>query len=272
MVKIFCSLLLLFVTLLCFSSQSFAQPAPPPSLSSKTKKIKILSVDGGGIRGIIPALILQNLENRLKNGKHLTDCFDIMAGTSTGGIIVLILNVLDSYGKPKYNASHIADLYKELGKEIFHDSLWNRIKSGWGWFGTRYPEENLEKALTSYFANAELKDTLTQIIIPAYDIEQDVNVFFSTNKAQRKVAHNYLLKDVARATSAAPTYFNPAIITDTTHTNTNVLIAGGVSVNNPTLSAIVEVVKTYGPNEYFMTVSLGTGTNYGAKSNLIKKK
>jgi len=104
---------------------------PSPSFS-KAKRVKILSIDGGGIKGIIPGLILQNQEARLKNGKSLIDCFDMITGTFTGGIIVLMLNTRGKDSKPKYKASDIVELFIKLGKEVFQYSLWRKIRSGWG--------------------------------------------------------------------------------------------------------------------------------------------
>jgi patatin-like phospholipase/acyl hydrolase len=99
------------------------------SSTRKRKLIRILSLDGGGIRGIIPALILQELEKKLGGKKHLTQCFDMMSGTSTGGIIVLLLNTPDAQHKPKYWASDVVSLYRTMGSHVFHQSWWQYISS-----------------------------------------------------------------------------------------------------------------------------------------------
>lgn len=95
----------------------------------RKKLIKVLSIDGGGIRGIIPALVLQNLESRLKNKKHLAECFDVMAGTSTGGILILLLNIADENGTARYRTNAIVNLYRDFGSKIFYKSKWKSITS-----------------------------------------------------------------------------------------------------------------------------------------------
>lgn len=271
---------LILLTFFTFLSQGYNIPhlfaeAPNGYVEVKNLKkrhIRILSIDGGGIRGIIPALILKDLESRLKPGRHLTDCFDIMTGTSTGGIIVILLNTPNQNGKPKYNANHIIELYEKLGTEVFKNSIWQNIKTGAGWWGAKYSENNLESLLQEYLGNAELKGTLSNVSIPAYEIEKDQTFFFQTYKAKQVPIHNYLLKDVARATSAAPGYFKPAQIRNTKKDTDHIFIDGGLSVNNPTLSAAVYAAEIFGTETPFFIVSLGTGTNYGAKSKYIARE
>ncbi|WP_119154052.1 patatin-like phospholipase family protein [Caldimonas tepidiphila] len=86
---------------------------------------KILSIDGGGIRGLIPALVLAEIESRLN--RRAAECFDLIAGTSTGGILALGLAKDDGRGKPQYAASELAKIYHEHGPEIFSRSLMRKI-------------------------------------------------------------------------------------------------------------------------------------------------
>ncbi len=260
----------IYFSIFALISSSFADTNIDDTL--ERKHIRILSIDGGGIRGIIPALILKDIESRLKPGKHLTDCFDIMAGTSTGGIIALLLNTPDTHGKPKYNASNIIELYQKLGNEVFQTSFWHKIKTGTGWWGAKYSTDNLDKLLVDYFHEAELKSTITNVIVPAYEIEQDITFFFKSSRAKNEPSRNYFLKDLARATSAAPSYFNPAQIKNIPQNEDHVFVDGGISTNNPTLAASVYAVELYGRNCHFSVVSLGTGTNYGAKNKLIARE
>ena len=76
----------------------------------------ILSISGGGIRGIIPAIILSHIEKHV--GKPISKCFDLIAGTSTGGIIATLLSVPEN-NKPKYSASQVVELYKQFGTQVF---------------------------------------------------------------------------------------------------------------------------------------------------------
>ncbi|RYE14034.1 MAG: patatin, partial [Sphingobacteriaceae bacterium] len=144
--------------------------------------------------------------------KHITDYFDIISGTSTGGIIALLLSTPDQDGKPKYNASDMLELYNKLGSKVFKRSIWQKAKTGWGWWGAKYSSDNLEELLIQYFGEIELKDVIKTVIVPAYEIEMDKSFFFKSERAKIYPKHNYKLKDIARATSAAPTYFEPAQI------------------------------------------------------------
>jgi patatin-like phospholipase/acyl hydrolase len=257
--------LLIIISLPLFSYANGARPI------MQKQHVRILSIDGGGIRGIIPLIILKNLESRLKDGKHLSECFDIMAGTSTGGIIVLLLSTPDQKGRPKYKAHEVLELYKTLGKQAFQTSLWQNIKTGAGWWNAKYSASGLERILESYFEAIELKDTLTNVIVPAYEIEQDKTYFFKTTLARSSNDYNYYLKDIARATSAAPAYFKPAQVANVSSMQSRVFVDGGLAANNPTISAAVYAADIYGHETPFYIVSLGTGTNYGAKSKLLER-
>jgi len=255
------------LTLLFFScSQVVCHTSLKPSVATHSKKklIKILSIDGGGIRGIIPALILKTLESKLKHKRHLAECFDIMSGTSTGGIIILFLNTPGADKQPKFRADDIVRFYQGFGPKVFYQSWWRRIITLNGWFGEKYSAENLEENLQEYFGDTRLRHSFSNLIIPAYDISKDDIVFFKTEKAQLDLARDFYFKDIARATSAAPTYFCPAQIKDIIEQESYDLVDGGVAINNPTLSACVHAVKLFGRDNDFLIVSLGTGTNYGA--------
>lgn len=235
------------------------------------KFVKILAIDGGGIRGIIPAIILKEIESRLKNKKALSQCFDVMAGASTGAIIALLLNVPNENHKPKFQMNDILNLYRSLGTEVFYQSLWRRITTVNGWIGAKYSEDNLVKNMQKYFNDTQLKDSLTEIIIPTYDIYRDQTIFFKSSYAKEDNSRNFYFKDVARATTAAPTYFNPANIRDISETNQYVLIDGGIAVNNPSLSAAIHALKIFSESKNFLIVSIGCGANNEATREMFFK-
>lgn len=226
------------------------------------KTITILSIDGGGIRGIIPALVLKELEHRLNcvtnckvQAKPLASYFDIMAGTSTGGIIVLLLNATEDGKTPKFTITQVIDFYKQMGTKVFNKSFWSLS----GWTGDKYKPDIFEGLLKEYFDDLSLKNTLTNIIIPAFDIAQQKMIFFRSSLAKADPDRNYYLRDVARGTSAAPTYFPPAIIYSTERTRTNILVDGGVSANNPALCAAIHALDLYGRDINLVVISIGTG-------------
>jgi patatin-like phospholipase/acyl hydrolase len=230
-------------------------------MREKRKLIKILSLDGGGIRGLIPALILQDLEKKLKRKKHLSECFDMMSGTSTGGIIVLLLNTPDAKNAPKYQASDVVSLYKNLGSTVFNQSWWHYLSTFNGWINEKYPSDHLEMNLQKFYGNCRLQDALSNIIIPAYDISKDDYVFFKSDKAKHDLTRDFYFRDIARSTSAAPTYFKPAQIQDISCQEKYTLVDGGLALNNPTISACVHALKLFGRDNDFLVVSIGTGTN-----------
>src|SRR2546421_11063200 len=104
--------------------------------------IKILSIDGGGIRGIIPATVLAEIEKRTK--KPIAKLFDLIAGTSTGGIIALALTKPNYEGKPEYQAQDVVDLYELKGQNIFHQSMWHRLNTFNNLIEEKYQVEGLQ--------------------------------------------------------------------------------------------------------------------------------
>jgi patatin-like phospholipase/acyl hydrolase len=240
----------------------FAEPKP---------RIKILSIDGGGIRGIIPIKILSYMESKLKT-TSITNHFDIMGGTSAGGIITLLLNIPDEYNQPKYNAKYVYTLYKKIGKDIFTQSFFYRLRTFNGWIGAKYDSEMLEKYLHTFMEDYTILDSVKDIIIPAYDLLEDKNYFFRKTKAKETQSRNFYLKDIARATSAAPTYFKPAELMDAYGIEQHVMVDGGVSVNNPALSALVYAFSQYGKDVEYIVISIGTGAATKTKQAQDKNK
>lgn len=213
---------------------------------------KILSIDGGGIRGIIPAMILAEIEQ--KTGKRVAQMFDLIAGTSTGGIIALVLTRDDGSGSPKYSAADLVQLCLNRGQEIFSRSFWHGVSSVGGLVQEKYPHEPLEEILKEYLGDTSLEAALTKVLVSSYDIGNRNPFFF---KSWREETKWLLMRVAARATSAAPTYFVPALVSAEHKPLT--LIDGGVFVNNPAMSAYSEARRIFEGEDQFLLVSLGTG-------------
>lgn len=218
-------------------------------------KKKVLCIDGGGIRGIIPAMILAEIEER--TGKPISELFDFMAGTSTGGILSLGLTLPGEGGKPKYTANDLVKLYQDYGSKIFSKDTWKRIRSMGGTIDEKYSQEGIEWVLHKYFADAELKDVLTDVLITSYDLETRRPFFFKSMKAKENPDRNHPIWQAARATSAAPTYFEPLKVTTDDVLTYYSLVDGGLYANNPAMCAYAEVNKMGWKDMTF--VSLGTG-------------
>jgi hypothetical protein len=214
----------------------------------------ILSIDGGGIKGALPALVLAYIEKQ--TGKRIADCFDLIAGTSTGGILSLALTATDSKGVLKYTADDVFDMYKDHGKDIFSRSALRSIFSIGGIVSEKYSDEGIVKVLKRFFTeSATLNTCHTKTFVTTYDIENRTPLFLKSWKADTK---NTLLWQAARGTSAAPTYFEPAKVK--VNGLDRILIDGGVYVNNPSLSASIEAKKLF-PDDDLLVVSIGTGQN-----------
>ena len=217
---------------------------------------RILSIDGGGIRGIIPAKVLARIEELTK--KRIADLFDVIAGTSTGGILALGLTCPGDDGKtPKNTAQSLLDLYVDRGADIFKKLPFAaETKILW----PEYSTVALEKALLDYFGEARLKDAVTKVTITSYETERRKPFFFRSAKAVENPAdYDYLMRDVALATSAAPTYFAAHMI-ETTPPEHYSLVDGGVFANNPGMCAYVDALKEVKSKEAVVMVSLGTGS------------
>lgn len=234
-------------------------------------KVRILSIDGGGIRGIIPATILAAIEERSK--KRIADLFDFVAGTSTGGILALGLTVDGGGGRPMYEAADLRNLYLERGADIFPPLRPHWLRTGRGLFDQRYRQDALEEVLKEYMKDARLKDALVPALVPAYEIELRQPFFFrSVRAAAEPDVYDFAVRDVARATSAAPTYFEAARVDSPDSHDPFALVDGGVFANNPSMCAFADVrlrrheqPESEGakqeplPASEMVMVSLGTG-------------
>lgn len=236
------------------------------------KKKIILSLDGGGIRGIVPGQILTHIENLLKEvyddpTYKIADHFDLIAGTSTGGILACAY-LLGDYGRPKYSAKEVVDIYFERGDDIFSIPLFHKIRSAGGVLDEKYPADGLEETLDDFFGNARLKDLLKPTLITAYDIKRRKAHFFTQHDASDP-DHNFYIKDIARATSAAPTYFEVSKIKSESNKYFP-LVDGGLFANNPALCAFAEMRNKFSTKERKITASdmllLSIGTGHSKES------
>ena len=231
----------------------------------------ILSIDGGGIRGLIPAVILVELERRLAasgRSKPIAHYFDLIAGTSTGGIIAAGLTCPKGKTRttPACTASDLVDLYEKEGGEIFNRGFFidlrRTLTNPGSAFDERYDAAPLEAKLKARLGDRRLSEAIAKVVITAYDITKR-EARFLTNGLQRdgEDSDDYLFREVARATSAAPTYFEPALVQNISKKRSEALIDGGVFANDPTLAAVFETRKLGFDENELHILSLGTGEN-----------
>ncbi|PRQ27634.1 putative galactolipase [Rosa chinensis] len=253
--------------------------------------VTVLSIDGGGIRGIIPGTLLSFLESELQKldgeDARLADYFDVIAGTSTGGLVTAMLTAPDENGRPLFAAKDINKFYLEHCPKIFpQDSckidclpltpITDAVAAVKAFRGPKYDGEYLHNIVKEKLGDIRLHQTLTNVIIPTFDIKRLQPTVFSSYEVRKNSSLDALLSDICIATSAAPTFL-PAHHFETENSTTGQirefdLIDGGVAANNPALVAISEVSKeiykgnpdffTMKATEYarFLVVSLGTGS------------
>ncbi|KAK1607450.1 hypothetical protein QYE76_031123 [Lolium multiflorum] len=263
------------------ASSSLGTPrTPPPSYGST---VTVLSIDGGGVRGIIPGTILAFLEKKLQeidedDTVRLADYFDVIAGTSTGGLVTAMITAPNAQGRPLFAAKDINSFYLQHSPSIFPPA--RKWPFSFGLFkslmGPKYNGKYLHKVVKELLGDTRLNQTLKTVIIPTFDIKLLQPTIFSTYDAIKDVSKNALLSDVCIGTSAAPTYL-PGHHFQTMDGEGKPrdfnLIDGGVAANNPTLLAMTNVSNQIlmgnpdffpiKPADYgkFMVLSLGTGTS-----------
>ena len=234
----------------------------------------ILSIDGGGMRGLIPLRILESLESRLiHRGVSLPmyRLFDLMVGTSTGGLIAAGLSAPrpgGSAGEAATTIAELRDFYERDAREIFTHSINARltraITNPVGFLDETYDARPLERLLKEHFGWTSLASALTKLVLPAYDIEQR-RVVFMTNGREKNGSqpNDYYFWQAVRATMAVPSYFEPAHVENLTLKQQEALIDGGVFMRDPAISAYLEAGKLGWENDELIILSLGTGHAQG---------
>jgi patatin-like phospholipase/acyl hydrolase len=245
--------------------------------------VTILSVDGGGVRGLVPALIVRDVmrrisvidgivrrRNRRLRGRRIppgpvvADLFDLFAGTSTGALLALGFAKEDPY-----TADEIVATYRRHSRTIFPISRFASVRAVRQAFAEKYDAAPLESVLEGLFGEQRLQDCTGNVLVTAYDTDNRGPYFFKhySEAALRKnrvlrekddPPEDFFLKDVARATSAAPTFFQGAEITALSGKKFS-LLDGGLVANNPALSAYVEARKIWRHARRYVILSIGTG-------------
>ncbi|XP_065632736.1 patatin-like protein 2 [Quercus suber] len=255
-------------------------PLQPPTYGNL---ITVLSIDGGGIRGVIPGTILSFLESELQKldgeDARIADYFDVISGTSTGGLVTAMLAAPDENNRPVFAAKDIKDFYLNHCPHIFPQNscpvLPHLSKIIKALAGPKYDGKYLHNLVKEKLGHTKLEKTLTNVVIPTFDIKRLQPTIFSSYEVKNNPSKNALLSDICIATSAAPTYL-PTYYFETVDPEGNVrefnLTDGGVAANNPALLAIGEVTKQIirgssdffpiKPMDYgrFLVISLGTGS------------
>lgn len=216
---------------------------------------RILSIDGGGIRGVYPATFLAGLEERYLDGVSVAHYFDLIAGTSTGGIIAIGLAA-------GMKATDLRDLYVERGCEIFPPTrsgiggaMERYLRDTWRYFRFRYDREALMRILQETLGNRQLGQAQVRLCIPSFEGRYgDVYIFKTPHHPDFKTDIHERMTKVAAATAAAPTFYQP--LQDGGYT----FVDGGVWANNPIMIALVDALSCFAvPRQGLRILSLGCG-------------
>ena len=267
-------------------------------MGDDAKPMRVLALDGGGIRGVISASIVAYLEDQAQCAA--ADLFDLVVGTSTGGILSLGLTVPDAAGRPKFSARDLASLYVDHGGQIFRPwqtidleakaedfvaehlthlevpgsrTLFDHIEGKpvpwWrGLFHPKYTADGLEAFLQQQLGeSARLSRPVagTHVAANSFALGRNSLQMFRSWEAQRSSAHDFPLWAVGRATSAAPTFFPPAALTSIDGATTLYCIDGAVAVNDPVLVGYAEACHLQrtltggAASAPILVVSVGTG-------------
>lgn len=224
-----------------------------------TQTLRILSIDGGGIRGLIPALLLQEIEDMA--GVPVHALFDLIVGTSTGAIIAygLTTPAADASGRCRFRCKDIVELYRTRGERLFSASTPRFMNKGIT--SSKYDGDALSGVLKEQFADARIADALVPTIATSYCASSRRLVLFKSRRARMVPHRNVPVWEACRASSSAPLYFEPFPMTITPANKAAIqftLIDGGVAVNNPAIVGMLEAkrIKHTGP---IHVVSIGTG-------------
>jgi len=220
-----------------------------------TKRFQILSLDGGGIKGIFSAAVLAAIEEDLH--VNVTDHFDLIAGTSTGGIIAIALGI-------GLRPREIVEFYINEGPQIF--PRWYGLKSLQHWVMRKFSAKPLEDALKRCFKEHKFGYSKKRLVIPAYNLGED-DVYIFRTPHHENLRHDFKVPawKVAKSTSAAPTFFPCSRTVDSLR-----LIDGGVWANNPALVAVTEAVGTLNITlENIHMLSIGTSNAINHRKNRL---
>ena len=212
---------------------------------------RILSLDGGGIKGVFAASFLATIQEAIS--EDITDYFDLVAGTSTGGIIALglglgmspreILHFYQNEGHRIFDQSSIYDSPSTLGR--FRSWMRTQKNKGRQLLRPKYESTELKKALERAFGSKRLGDSKLRLLIPAYHADsEDIYIFKTSHHARLQLDWRQSAVNVALATSAAPTYFAAHQLPCGSP-----ILDGGVWANNPAGIAAVEARSILGWND-----------------------
>ena len=217
---------------------------------------RILSVDGGGSLGLASAMVLIELERRTR--RPTAELFDLVAGTSVGGLLGLSLLIPGADGAPRHTGAQIASLFEKDADQLFESSLWRWLSTLGGFLGEKYETTGLQEVLDQVFGDAWLSEAIRPTLIPAYDLLQDEPCAFRLHRAQTDAGTDSPASAVVRATTAVPGFCPPARIESRDRLVERLCIDGGAVAFNPALWAYAEALRLHPEADDVVLASPGT--------------
>ncbi len=235
----------------------------------RTKRF-LLSIDGSGVRGLIPLRLLDSLKTRLSHRgaeRPFHDIFDLMCGTSTGGLIAAALSAPKpdgAKGEPAANLDELRDFFENNAREIYKPSIQGRLSrmvtNPLGLLDESYDPRPLEKLLKEHFGWTSMTSAMCKLVVPAYDMEKRKAAYLANGlRTDGTRPDDHYIWQAVRAGMATPSVFEPARIENLTHKREDALVDGSVFMKNPVLAALSVAQELGWGGDDLVILSLGTG-------------
>lgn len=226
---------------------------PLPALKGQ-KCIRVLSLQGGGMLGLVELAALEWLEER--TGKPIAELFDVVAGSSTGSIIGAGLLTPDEHGRPKYRAADLRKIYIAGSAKIFARSIWRMLFTAGGLLGAQYSAEPKRHYLEAVYEETRFQDLLRPMLVPVFDVLNNQPIIHLNWQSDWEPTLNHRVADLINGATATPVLFPPLCLANAAGKLQSIFADGGAFLNNPALTATL-VTSLFYPEHELMIVSLG---------------
>ena len=231
------------------------------------KYVRVLAIDGGGMRSLLALKCLEYLEKR--SGRPACEMFDVMVGTSSGAFVVAALSVPLERGTPRFTAAELIKEFPALWAKSLQIPAIHHLLSLEGRTAPRYLTRSRQKVFQEFFGDTQVGSALTTIILPAYSTRERAPFLFASDMGKSASfsgtsgrgiteAGDYFLADAVTAATCNPADSAPSKITNSARDQTETLVGAGIYASNPSLLALSEALLRY-PGKQCVVISLGAG-------------
>ena len=231
------------------------------------KYVRVLAIDGGGMRSLLALKCLEYLEKR--SGRPACELFDVMVGTSSGAFVVAALSVPLERDTPRFTAAELIKEFPALWAKSLQTPAIHHLLSLEGRTAPRYFTRSRQKVFQEFFGDTQVGAALTTIILPAYSTSERAPFLFASDMGKSSSfsgasgrgiteAGDYFLADAVTAATCNPADSAPSKITNSARDQTETLVGAGLYASNPALLALSEALLRY-PGKQCVLISLGAG-------------